>query len=132
MGRSTMASRIIIQHVSAEKANQIEQFPLDGLTELSIGRDPSCNIVFDSARDDYVSRRHTAIRIESGERFMLVDLGSRNGTRLNGEAISAATELSPGDTIELGAGGPKFTFDVQPRPAHFQTRTRILPKNAAA
>lgn len=127
-----MASRIIIQHVSAEKANQIEQFPLDGLAELSIGRDPSCNIVFDSARDDYVSRRHALIRIEPGEHFKLVDLGSRNGTRLNGEAIAGETELSPGDTVELGAGGPKFTFDVQPRPAHFLTRTRIQPRNAAA
>ncbi|HEY6981662.1 trypsin-like peptidase domain-containing protein [Reyranella sp.] len=127
-----MAARIIIQHVSAAKANQIEQFPVDGLAELSIGRDPGCNIVFDSGRDDYVSRRHAAIRIENGERFKLVDLGSRNGTRLNGEVVTAETELSPGDTIELGAGGPRFTFDVQPRPATFMARTRIISKDVAA
>jgi serine protease Do len=129
-----MPTRIVIQHVSASKSNQVEQFSIDGLAELVIGRDPSCNIVFDDQRDDYVSRRHAAIRIEGGDQphFRIVDLGSRNGTRVNGETISAETELSPGDMIELGAGGPKFTFDVQPRPAHFLARTRILSKDVAA
>lgn len=125
-----MASRIVIQHVSAAKANQIEQFPLDGFAELTIGRDPTCSILFDAQRDDYVSRHHAVIRITAGDQpsFKIADLGSRNGTRLNGEAISGETELLPGDTVELGAGGPKFTFDVQPRPVNLVARTRALPK----
>lgn len=127
-----MASRIVIQHLSGAKANQIEQFPVEGLVELSMGRDPSCNMAFDSQRDDSVSRKHAIIRIESGDHFKLVDLGSANGTRVNGEVISGEVELSAGDIIELGAGGPKFTFDVQPRPAHFMTRTRFVAKNVAA
>jgi serine protease Do len=127
-----MASRIVIQHLSGAKANQIEQFSVDGLVELSIGRDPSCNVVLDSPRDEYVSRRHAVIRIENGDHFRLVDLGSSNGTRLNGQVISGEVELSASDTIELGAGGPKFTFDVQPRPPHFMVRTRFLPKNVNA
>ncbi|MBV8187154.1 MAG: trypsin-like peptidase domain-containing protein [Alphaproteobacteria bacterium] len=127
-----MASRIIIRHVSPGREKQIEQFGLDGLLELSVGRDPSCNIVFDATRDDYVSRRHMAIRVENGERFLLVDLGSRNGTLLNGQATTGETELAPGDVIELGLGGPKFTFDVEPRPANFLKRTRVLPKGVPA
>lgn len=127
-----MASRIVIQHLSGAKANQIEQFPVEGLVELSMGRDPSCSMAFDSQRDDSVSRKHATIRIESGDHFKLVDLGSANGTRVNGEVVSGEVELSAGDVIELGAGGPKFTFDVQPRPPHFMIRTRFVSKNVAA
>jgi serine protease Do len=54
--------RIVIRHVSGSKANQIEQIPFINLTEITIGRDPSSNIAFDSPRDDIVSRRHAVIR----------------------------------------------------------------------
>jgi serine protease Do len=54
-----MAARIVVQHVSGTKANQIENFPLDEYAELVIGRDPTCNIVFDAEREHYVSRRQS-------------------------------------------------------------------------
>ncbi len=129
-----MAARIVIQHLTGPKANQIEQFPLDAFPELTIGRDPSCTIAFDAQRDDFVSRRHALIRVEPGDEpvFKIADLGSRNGTRVNGETITAETELLPGDTVELGSGGPKFTFDLQPRPANAMARTRILSINTPA
>jgi S1-C subfamily serine protease len=125
-----MAARIVIQHVFSAKANQVEQFPLEAFTELTIGRDPGSTILFDAQRDDSVSRRHAVIRVVAGEQpgFRIADLGSRNGTRINGEVISSEVELLPGDTVELGVGGPRFTFDVQPRPAHLMARTRTLPK----
>jgi serine protease Do len=123
-----MATRIVIQYLAGAKANQIEEFPLDGLTELTIGREAGSKIVFDAQRDDAVSRRHAVIRIKQGDppSFRIADLGSRNGTRVNGERIAAEVELMPGDTIELGAGGPKFTFDVQPRPPQLLARTRVV------
>lgn len=127
-----MASRIVIRHITGVKANQIDQIDLEGLVELTIGRDPTCNVVFESLRDDYVSRRHAAIRVENGDHFKLIDLDSRNGTLLNGNAVRGEVELSPADIIELGAEGPKFSFDVQPRPAHFMARTRMLPKGVGA
>lgn len=127
-----MASHIVIRHLSGAKAKQVEQFDLDGLGELTIGRDPTCNVVFEAHRDEYVSRRHAAIRIENGDHFELVDLDSRNGTLLDGNAVTAAIELSPGDIIELGQGGPRFSFDVQPRPPRFMMRTRMLPKGVGA
>jgi len=127
-----MASRIVIRHITGVKANQIDQIDLEGLVELTIGRDPTCNVVFESLRDDYVSRRHAAIRVENGDHFKLIDLESRNGTLLNGNAVRGEVELSPADIIELGAEGPKFSFDVQPRPAHFMARTRMLPKGVGA
>jgi serine protease Do len=123
-----MAARIVIQHITGSKTNQLEQFPLDGISEFTIGRDPSATLSFDAQRDDAVSRRHAIISIQQGESpsFRIADLGSRNGTLINGERIAAEVELLPGDVIELGKGGPKFSFDVQPRPANMLGRTRQI------
>jgi len=123
-----MATHIVIQHLKGSKANLLEQFPLESTSEMTIGRDPASTIKFDTQKDDSVSRRHAIIRIQQGDppSFRIADLGSSNGTRVNGEAIAAEVELLLGDTVELGSGGPKFTFDIQPRPAHFLGRTRIV------
>jgi serine protease Do len=51
---------------------------------------------------------------------------------LNGERIGGEVELLPDDVVELGAGGPKFTFDVQPRPANLPSRTRQMGSLEAA
>ncbi len=121
-------ARIIIRHVSGSKTNQVEQIPLRDLHEITIGRDPSSTICFDQRRDDVVSRRHAVIRIEGSDNpvFRISDLGSSNGTFLNGESISGEVELAPEDIVELGKGGPKFSLDVQPRPANWASRTRVI------
>jgi serine protease Do len=129
-----MAARMVVRHLAGSKVNQVEQFPIDAATEVTIGREPGVPIQFDPLRDDAVSRRHVKITIEPGDppRFRITDLGSRNGTFLNGERIVAETEVLPGDTVELGAGGPKFEFDVQPRPTNLFGRTRAIPAAAIA
>jgi serine protease Do len=121
-------TRIIIRHLSGSKINQVEQIPLKDLHEVTIGRDPNASIAYDQRRDDVVSREHALIRIEAGERvnFRLLDLNSSNGTLLNGEPISGEVELVPEDIVELGRGGPKFTFDVKPRPDNLTSRTRLI------
>ncbi|MGA2637231.1 FHA domain-containing protein [Methylocella sp.] len=126
--------KIVIRHVSGSKANQIEEFSLKGRTELRIGRDPSCDIVYDSGRDDVVSRNHAVIGVSAGVRptFTIEDLGSSNGTFLNNEQISEKTELLPDDILTFGKGGPSFAFDVQPRPAGIGPRTRIIDVAAPA
>ncbi|HXW71914.1 MAG TPA: trypsin-like peptidase domain-containing protein [Methylocella sp.] len=128
------ATRIIIRHVAGSKVNQIEQIPLDNLTDITIGRDPSSNVAFDSKRDDVVSRRHAVIRVIRGDElsFRLADLGSSNGTFLNGERITEEKELLPEDTVGLGKDGLKFVFDVQPRPANMVARTRVMTISDAA
>jgi serine protease Do len=122
-------TRIVIRHLSGSKINQVEQFPLKDVQEITIGRDPSSDIAYDQRRDDVVSRRHAAIRVEGeGEdlAFWLRDLNSSNGTLVNGAPVTDEVDLLPDDTIELGAGGPKFTFDVQPRPEGLASRTRVM------
>ena len=127
-------TRIILTHDSGSKAHQIEQFEADAFDELILGRDPSATVVFDPRRDDLVSRHHAAIQIrkDAPERFMLVDLGSSNGTFHNGQAVTGETLLAPGDTIELGEGGPRLTFDLDPRPVPVPAATRLNAKALAS
>ncbi len=129
-----MSSRIVIQHVTGSKANRIEHLTLEGLREITLGRDSTSNIRFDEQGDDAVSRRHASIRVQTEPAlgFWIADLGSRNGTRVNDEPVTSETELLPGDTVELGKGGPRFVFDLQPRPAHFAGRTKVISIGSAA
>ena len=72
------------------------EFPLSPIT--SIGRAPSNTVVLE---DDYVSSEHALIMLR-GQQWWLEDLNSRNGTLLNGTALSEATVISPGDVITIG------------------------------
>ncbi len=127
-------ARIVIRHLSGSKTNQIDQFDLDGLKEITFGRDPSSKVVYDLHRDDEVSRKHAVIRVNNDKElyFRIADLNSSNGTILNGERIGGEVELLPNDVVELGSGGPKFVFDVQPRPANLPARTRQMGEIDAA
>jgi hypothetical protein len=65
---------------------------------LVIGRSSACQLVL---ADDTVSRRHAELFVEEG-RWLLRDLGSSNGTWLNGRRIVEA-EVRPGDVLHLGS-----------------------------
>lgn len=68
--------------------------------EILLGRDPSAAAVLDG--DGFVSARHAIIRMRGGTP-MIADLGSTNGTYVNGERIAAETTLRPGDTVAIGS-----------------------------
>ena len=72
-------------------------FPLRPLT--SIGRAPSSTIVIDAS---YVSQEH-ALLIERAGQWSLEDLGSRNGTLLNGVILGETAVVSSGDVITIGS-----------------------------
>ena len=65
---------------------------------MSVGRVAGVDIVVD---DDSVSRRHAEV-IVNGREVTLKDLGSANGTTVNGAPISEDTILQPGDIIQFG------------------------------
>ncbi|HVN04150.1 MAG TPA: trypsin-like peptidase domain-containing protein [Bryobacteraceae bacterium] len=83
---------------------------------MTIGRDPSCEIKYDPEKEDLISRRHAKIVVEKEEppEFSISDLGSRNGTFINKQRIFGPSKLTPGDIVQLGAGGPEFRFEVDP------------------
>lgn len=67
-------------------------------TRVYIGRDTACNIV---VADANVSRRHAELRTNGKGVWTLTDMGSTNGTYLNGTGISTAV-LADGDRITVG------------------------------
>lgn len=72
------------------------QVPLDG--SLEIGRDPDAGLVLD---DPQVSRRHARIS-PAGGAATVEDLGSSNGTFLNGNELHAPARVDPGDELVIG------------------------------
>ncbi len=73
------------------------RFPVR-LGETLIGRSPYCSIVLADAR---VSRQHTAIRLTAAG-LCIEDLGSRNGTRVNGKLLREKSTLRAGDIVQIG------------------------------
>ena len=87
-------------------AHDVRAVPLaDGATVV-IGRDPGCDVALDHER---ISRRHTRIAI--GASWTVEDLGSRNGTLVNGVAARGQVSFAPGEPIAIGP----FTAVVVPR-----------------
>lgn len=78
---------------------------------ISIGRHPLNDLRFDATKDLDVSARHAEIRSIDG-RHVLHDVGSTNGTYVNGEKVVGGRALQEGDTILFGGGGPQVTFHV--------------------
>ena len=79
--------------------------PLDGKTwtfesEITIGRDDSVAEAC-IALDRYVSRKHAHLRVD-GDLLHLTDLESRNGTKVNGEAVSGGADLGMGVPFVVG------------------------------
>ena len=72
--------------------------PADADRPLTLGRSRECDCV---VAEPSVSRRHARLRRERG-RWLLCDLGSRNGTRVNGLRVLGETEVRPGDRVSLG------------------------------
>jgi hypothetical protein len=64
---------------------------------LLIGRDEDCDVVVPDRR---VSRKHASISLQ-GEGYILKDLGSRNGTFINGQELQGTRALQDGDEIQL-------------------------------
>lgn len=78
----------------------------DGAT-ITIGRDPLSDLHLDTERDLDVSARHAEIAVREG-RHVLRDLGSTNGTFVNGIRVAAPREVRDGDVIMLGPEGPRI------------------------
>jgi len=74
-----------------------------GEQPLSIGRMPECDI---NLSDANVSRKHAEVR-RQGTGFVVVDLGSTNGTRVNGAGVKERV-LNNGDEITVGATKLRF------------------------
>jgi pSer/pThr/pTyr-binding forkhead associated (FHA) protein len=86
-----------------------------------IGRDPACDLVLS---DVTVSRRHASVR-QDGNTVVISDLGSSNGTFVNGEPVADATRVEAGDSIRLGAA--ELRVRVESGEHEIATPTVTLP-----
>lgn len=72
-------------------------FPLEG-EQLTIGRDATNGVAINDAE---VSRKHARLMFQGGK-YVLEDLGSTNGTFVNGQRLAGPVVLKPGDVVSLG------------------------------
>ncbi len=94
--------------LSGARAGDAVVFPCDFVT---VGRHPSSHVAFDATRDLDVSARHAAL-FRQDETWFVRDLGSTNGTWVNGERVRGDRPLAPGDHIRFGPLGPEARFDL--------------------
>jgi hypothetical protein len=119
------SANVLVRHLSGDTAGEAESFSVSGRSQISFGREPGQDVVFDG--ELAVAPRHALIRIVGGDKpiFRLEDAESGRGVYLNGVRLSQPTELLPEDEIALGEGGPRLLFDLSPRPAHVGARQRL-------
>ena len=101
----------------------IKEGPLGGdrlevEAQVVLGRG-TADVVID---DPEISRRHALVRVV-GERVVIDDLDSMNGTWVNGQRITETVELRPGDVVRLG----RSVFELQAEPASAPRRARPGP-----
>jgi hypothetical protein len=77
-------------------------------TNILLGRDPRCDLVFETSEFPSISAQHCRIVYER-QTFTLYDL-SRHGTLVNDRPVISQKGLEPGDWIRLGPGGPLLRF----------------------
>jgi len=93
----------------------VEDAAGSGLTDtdvagrVELGRDPDGDVVVDHPG---VSWRHLALAPDRSGGWTVTDLGSTNGTTVDGEVITGPTRLAPGAQLGLGADGPRLRLQV--------------------
>jgi len=102
--------RVVIDHLAGSRRGQRQEFAAD--SRIRFGRHPECEVSFDPHRDIDASSRHAELRsVDAG--WVLVDLGSSNGTYAEGHRVSEAPiARNVPVSVEFGPGGPRVRLFV--------------------
>ena len=120
--------RVVIDHVAGSRRGQRQELP--ATRRIRFGRHPECEVSFDPHKDIDASSRHAELRpleasgtgppvsgqpvsgqIDAG--WVLVDLGSSNGTYVEGHRITESPIARGAPlAIEFGPGGPRVRLFV--------------------
>jgi len=102
--------RVVIDHVAGTRRGQRQEFP--STARVRFGRHPDCEVSFDAHRDIDASSRHAELRpLDAG--WVLVDVGSSNGTYVEGRRITEALVAANAPvSVEFGPGGPRVRLFV--------------------
>ena len=93
-GRSSPKKLVVVEPDKARGTS----FPLEG-GELTIGRAAGCAVTLPD--DSFVSQVHARV-FRRGEDYWVEDLGSTNGTLVNGRKLDAAVPVRRGDRLQVG------------------------------
>ncbi len=96
-GRDTLA--VLMAGGSRSAPARVLAFPPGSQSRFTIGRDAGCDMVLP---DPTISRWHAGLKREASG-WMLDDLGSTNGTRLNGWRVRVPVPVRDGDVVSFGA-----------------------------
>lgn len=107
--RLRRATTAVLQVLSGARSGHIERLASEFAT---LGRHPSSDLQFDPEQDRDVSARHAAVFRQGGE-YVIRDLGSTNGTWVNGRRIRSDHALESGDRVQLGTRGPELEFRIE-------------------
>jgi hypothetical protein len=99
---------IVLQQLSGQGRGRRVEFSRG---PVLLGRSPDAELRFDAHADIDVSARHAVLELE-GERWVIRDAGSRNGTFVGGKRIRERV-LVDRDEIELGHGGPRLHVTLE-------------------
>jgi pSer/pThr/pTyr-binding forkhead associated (FHA) protein len=126
--------RVVIDHVAGSRRGQRQE--LSAEARVRFGRHPECEVSFDPQRDIDASSRHAELR-HGDAGWLLVDLGSSNGTYVDGHRVTETPVMQNVPvSIEFGPGGPRvrlFVGDDQaiealpPAPVESARPTWLLP-----
>lgn len=112
--------RVVIDHIAGSRRGQRQEFPASA--RVRFGRHPDCEVSFDPHRDIDASSRHAELRVATSaaaddpllsQGWVLVDLGSSNGTYVEGHRVTETpvTRNVP-INVEFGPGGPRIRLFV--------------------
>ena len=102
--------RVVIDHVAGSRRGQRQELAANA--RIRFGRHPDCEVSFDPHRDIDASSRHAELR-SVDDNWILVDLGSSNGTYVDGKRVTEAPIASAHPiAIEFGPGGPRVRLFV--------------------
>lgn len=91
--RGTVTALVVLE----PRAQRGRAFPLDG--EITVGRATTCTIALPD--DTYISTLHAHV-VRDGGQVYVEDLGSTNGSFLNGERLTTRRRLAQGDRLQFG------------------------------
>lgn len=89
------------------EAEEPHSYPIE-VEIYTIGRSPLCQL---QIAHPIVSRLHAKVE-RKGAHYLISDIGSANGTYLNGQRLSAPRLLMDGDLIGLGSAAPILRFEA--------------------
>ena len=104
---SGLPRRLRVVDPADRVGEQYSLVPRAGRTETVLGRANSADVPLGA--DSFVSSRHARVFMREGT-VWIEDLGSTNGTVVNGTRISGAVELHPGDRVQVG----RTTLEADP------------------